>query len=445
MRSKSLARSVLVCCLALPGLSGALAATLGEASATLSRDIQSAQKALAASESRVNRERGVLAKKLNALESEVGQLRERNAAASRAADERDLTLSNLRERLDQWREQSDYQRHLVASYLSRHPENTGGGAGAALGDQLGTLRQQVDSLAEGIFPGWSNEDIALDNGELVAASTIAIGPVAWYLRPELHSAGLLVKKPGAPAVASRALNTDAAAALEQLYRQDYGFITLAPGLDQALAGDGPSASLLAHIRRGGIWVAPILALGLAALLVVAGKLVQFRRLNTAGGRGESGLSAMLDNTGNDPDETDLRASRQATGGVSGDLLDATLNTPAGALRDDLLFAGINRHRRRLESWLGALSVIAAVAPLLGLLGTVSGMIETFQLMTVFGAGDPEAVSSGISKALITTELGLVVAIPTLLLHTLLSRWSRVRLARVEDIAVALSRWQAGQA
>ncbi len=70
----------------------------------------------------------------------------------------------------------------------------------------------------------------------------------------------------------------------------------------------------------------------------------------------------------------------------------------------------------LRKRLSMLAVFATAAPLLGLLGTVAGMIETFQSMTVFGAGDPKVVSSGISLALIATELGLVVAIPILLLH-----------------------------
>jgi biopolymer transport protein ExbB len=64
---------------------------------------------------------------------------------------------------------------------------------------------------------------------------------------------------------------------------------------------------------------------------------------------------------------------------------------------------------------------AAVAPLLGLLGTVTGMIHTFRLISVFGTGDPRLLSAGISEALITTEAGLVVAIPLLLLHAFLSR------------------------
>ncbi|MEM8817727.1 MAG: MotA/TolQ/ExbB proton channel family protein [Pseudomonadota bacterium] len=74
----------------------------------------------------------------------------------------------------------------------------------------------------------------------------------------------------------------------------------------------------------------------------------------------------------------------------------------------------------LNRGLPTLAVLAAVSPLLGLLGTVTGMIETFQSITLFGTGDPKLMSGGISQALITTQLGLAVAIPLVLLHSLLT-------------------------
>jgi biopolymer transport protein ExbB len=66
-------------------------------------------------------------------------------------------------------------------------------------------------------------------------------------------------------------------------------------------------------------------------------------------------------------------------------------------------------------------VLAAVAPLLGLLGTVTGMINTFQTITLYGTGDPRMMSGGISEALITTQLGLAVAVPIMILHHILER------------------------
>ena len=71
---------------------------------------------------------------------------------------------------------------------------------------------------------------------------------------------------------------------------------------------------------------------------------------------------------------------------------------------------------KLESGLNLVKVAAAIAPLMGLLGTVVGMIQTFQSITLFGTGDPQIMASGISKALVTTVIGLVSAIPLLLVH-----------------------------
>ncbi|MCL4124191.1 UNVERIFIED_CONTAM: hypothetical protein GTU68_045636 [Idotea baltica] len=67
-----------------------------------------------------------------------------------------------------------------------------------------------------------------------------------------------------------------------------------------------------------------------------------------------------------------------------------------------------------------LKLLAALAPMLGLLGTVTGMIETFQVITQFGNGDPKVMAGGISMALVTTVLGLVAAMPLLLTHNILS-------------------------
>ncbi len=79
-----------------------------------------------------------------------------------------------------------------------------------------------------------------------------------------------------------------------------------------------------------------------------------------------------------------------------------------------------KERPPIESYLGMIKIISMVAPLLGLLGTVTGMIQTFQAITIFGAGDPTAMAGGISGALVTTVLGLIVAIPTVLIHAWLN-------------------------
>jgi len=92
---------------------------------------------------------------------------------------------------------------------------------------------------------------------------------------------------------------------------------------------------------------------------------------------------------------------------------------------------------KLETGLSTVKVISVIAPLLGLLGTVTGMIATFQAITLFGTGDPKLMAGGISQALVTTVLGLVVAIPTVLLHSLVAGRSKRIVQILEEQSAGL--------
>ena len=104
--------------------------------------------------------------------------------------------------------------------------------------------------------------------------------------------------------------------------------------------------------------------------------------------------------------------------------------------EEILFEKILSAQPTLERFLPFMALTAASAPLLGLLGTVTGMIKTFTLITIFGTGDAKSLSSGISEALVTTELGLIVAIPSLILHGLLSRMAKQKVGDLEQISVS---------
>ena len=93
---------------------------------------------------------------------------------------------------------------------------------------------------------------------------------------------------------------------------------------------------------------------------------------------------------------------------------------------------IMRETPKLERFQGVLKVIAGVAPLMGLLGTVVGMIKTFQTITLFGTGDPKLMADGISQALVTTVEGLIVAIPLVFLHSLISGMSKELIEILEE-------------
>jgi biopolymer transport protein ExbB len=86
---------------------------------------------------------------------------------------------------------------------------------------------------------------------------------------------------------------------------------------------------------------------------------------------------------------------------------------------------------RLNSHLNTLAVIAGVAPLLGLLGTVTGMIRLFEVITHYGTGDPKLLAGGISEALVTTEVGLIIAVPVLLIHNFLRNYKRAIISEIQ--------------
>jgi biopolymer transport protein ExbB len=105
--------------------------------------------------------------------------------------------------------------------------------------------------------------------------------------------------------------------------------------------------------------------------------------------------------------------------------------------ENALQEAILREVPAMERFLSTLAMLAAIAPLLGLLGTVTGMIDTFHVITLHGTGDPRMMSGGISVALVTTMLGLSVAIPIMLAHTLLNRAVDNHIGQMEEKAVAL--------
>lgn len=190
---------------------------------------------------------------------------------------------------------------------------------------------------------------------------------------------------------------------------------MAADLEQATAGVVPvpvdpsrgailalliqSPDVIERIRQAGAIGYLILALGGFALLNVIERFIVLSGIRRRVVRQRQTDGAAADNPLGRLRQVE-RASPQADAETLGLKLDQTI------------MKEIPRLRRRLPM----LAVVATAAPLLGLLGTVAGMIETFQSMTLFGAGDPKVVSGGISLALVATELGLVIAIPILLLH-----------------------------
>ncbi len=168
-----------------------------------------------------------------------------------------------------------------------------------------------------------------------------------------------------------------------------------------------SPTLQDRIEQGGIVGYCIIALGIIGLLIA---IMRWLALSSADRKVKAQLNS--DSASTDNPLGRVLAAYESNRGADTETIELKLSEAAlkemPALTKGLLF----------------IKVTAAVAPLMGLLGTVTGMIKTFQVITLYGAGDPKMMAGGISQALMTTVLGLCVAIPMVLLHTVVSGKSR---------------------
>lgn len=175
------------------------------------------------------------------------------------------------------------------------------------------------------------------------------------------------------------------------------------------------------VEGGGIIGIVILVIGAVSLILIGLRVIfLFRVGRRAQGTLDSAFKSV--ETGS-LDEAIAKVKKVP--GAMGRVMESTLR---GLKKDpenieDVISESVLNEQPTLDRFRSAISVFAAVAPLLGLLGTVTGMISTFDVITQYGTGDPQLLSGGISEALITTELGLAVAIPTLLIGNLLASWS----------------------
>ncbi len=178
--------------------------------------------------------------------------------------------------------------------------------------------------------------------------------------------------------------------------------------------------VLEWLQTGGLLVWPILLVGVIALGLV---IERFYSLSRIRGNSDRNMQTILRMVQEGKWQECRDFCREKSEFPTCRIIGHTL-THLGATREIIENAfqeGLLKELPRLERFLPTLGVLAAIAPLLGLLGTVTGMINTFQIITLYGTGDPRMMSGGISEALITTQLGLVVAVPIMLLHHVLER------------------------
>lgn len=180
-------------------------------------------------------------------------------------------------------------------------------------------------------------------------------------------------------------------------------------------------TLLGVINSGGIIAWIIMFLGSLALMMILLRVVFLNRARFRTGKVEGTIGSLV-SAGRLEDA--LATAKELRGAASRVVSAAIRNLDRDREHiEDIISEQILHESAHLNRFGGLILVIAAVSPLLGLLGTVTGMISTFDVITEFGTGDPKLLSGGISIALVTTEVGLAVAIPTLIFGNLLSGWA----------------------
>lgn len=168
------------------------------------------------------------------------------------------------------------------------------------------------------------------------------------------------------------------------------------------------------ISAGGLIMGPLIALSLIMWLLILERGLFFRRIYHRNMNAHTALNHIR--TGKMPDPNQYR-------GAISLLVREFIRVRTGNPKLDrhMLDALVARINRRLTRSLPLIGVLAAMAPLMGLLGTVTGMITTFDVLATFGTGNAKAMAGGISESLITTQTGLIVAIPGLYMKGFLDR------------------------
>ncbi len=304
---------------------------------------------------------------------------------------------------------------------------------ARLADQ-GRLLQEAAARLDRVLGGEVFEGRALaPRGVMEDGKVVLVGPVALFRSGASDLGGLVQLQLGSPEPSVIPLEPGVSGGIAALAASGAGMLPLDPSLGNALKIAATKDTFLQHFRKGGPVMYPIAALGLAAILVALVKWAQLSRIRLAT---PMDLQAVLGHLRRD-DAAAATAHAGKIPGPTGDLLRAAVEHADEKKEyiEEVLYEVMLNVKPGLERLLPFLTLTAASAPLLGLLGTVTGIINTFGLISVFGTGDPKTLSSGISEALITTEYGLLVAIPALIVQALLSRRVKGVLGSMEQLTV----------
>ncbi|HYC72796.1 MAG TPA: MotA/TolQ/ExbB proton channel family protein [Opitutaceae bacterium] len=414
-------------------------AALKKAAADYATRLRAAGEELNRTRERIGREKAPLLDELRAAEDRLMALEREVTRMSTGQEQAGGDKRRLLRELDEVRKSNAYISTLAHDGLKALADGLPPGEASVAGGRIEELQQRLESAAAGAGSTAATDaaEFMLERTErLLGGSLVAgramnaddnrvldgtfafVGPEVFFRPADGSTAGPVRLREGMRQPAFHPLPQWPAADAAAFFAGQKGAMLADPTGGKALRLEQTSGSWLEHIEKGGKVAFAIVAVGFLALLLIIEKFIDVTRLRSdppekavallravaAGQReqAERGLAGLGRNT------RELFAE-----GLKH--LDETRTVLEERLQSVLL-----AQRLRLERRLPLLAVIATAAPLMGLLGTVVGMVKTFSLITVFGTGNAAKLSSGISEVLVATELGLAVAIPALVVHGFLA-------------------------
>lgn len=397
-----------------------------------------------------------LSRQLNGLESELSNIRLEYQKTSRLLDSRTLDLSNLRSEIKSRKEEISYLSNLLGEYIRNFEsrlhiaevqrykdalEDAKLAAENTSMPQEEIFQLQSDLIATSIarvndlFGGTSFKGTAVDVDGLVKKGTfVLVGPAALFRSDDGKNVGTVQQRLGSlePTIVNFQNEMDSEVA-KQVVASSKGLFPLDPSLGNAHKIEATKETFLEHVKKGGTVMIPIFLMAGAAALVGLYKWIYLTFVRVPSQKRIDELLYVI----KDGDRELALQKTKTMGGPAGKMLAdgiTHLDEPREII-EEVMYETVLSTRLKLQGLLPFVAICASSAPLLGLLGTVTGIINTFKLITVFGSGDVKTLSGGISEALITTEFGLIVAIPSLLLHAFLSRKAKGIIDKMEKIAV----------
>jgi len=432
--------------------------TYQQAAKTTDADLAKALNELTVLRNEIADKKIPLARKINELEDEVISLKAERDEVVELQTGTDRIRKDLENQAQGLKEQSDYILTAVDNYLNEFIGN-----GVSIGEkqlyeetiqkalssvdnseiplkeryqsQVTALETAFDRMEESVGGYNFTGKCKLSSGSIESGNYAVLGPLTFFTTMDGSLSGLvrIDSQDSMPIqVFIESLDQKGMKEITTLGSTDSLPMDVSDGL-QAIEILKLDETLLEHIKKGGTVMYPILGLFAAAILVSIYKLISLLMVPKASPKD---LEQILGYLRSGQKEQAMTYASKLKGPVGQMLREAVENVDADEdLVEEILYENMLRSQPKLESMLAFISVTAATAPLLGLLGTVTGMIKTFKLITIFGTGDAASLASGISEALITTEYGLIVAIPSLLFHAFLSRMAKGVLGSMERTAV----------